>query len=173
MTFEILGINQVTPTRVGETRSLPHIQRPSYTVTWLFTWEPEGWRAGKVDDWHECGHFHHYSDWTINPLMRLSKFLQRKEISLADGMERVSWCAAPNVWGYKKKFLNEIVKALEKRFPFNDVVEARNITSFTKWPIHAEKKICCRWQNLPNFSFILSVCFLLTVYFQFADFMFY
>ena len=100
-TFEILGINPVTITRIGGTRWLPHLHR---AIDIFF----KGYKAFHVQ-LHDSSHGNPKAEGlaklmtdmnvvifiitvkeVITPLMRLSKFLQRKEISLADGMERVN-----------------------------------------------------------------------------------
>ena len=100
LAFEINDRQMVTPTRVGGTRWLPHMDRAIKVLL-------KGYRAFRYQ-LEQSSHENPKAEGlaklmsdinvmafiltlreVINPLVRLSKFLQRNECILADGMSRV------------------------------------------------------------------------------------
>ena len=100
-TFQLLGIGSVTPTRVGGTRWLPHMNRALKALI-------KGYRAFRMQLEESSNHNNPKAEGmakiiadknvivymltlqeVISPLVRLSQYLQKRETTLAAGMERV------------------------------------------------------------------------------------
>ena len=100
-TFQLLGVGSVTPTRVGGTRWLPHMNRALKALI-------KGYRAFRMQLEESSNHNNPKAEGmakiiadknvivymltlqeVISPLVRLSQYLQKRETTLAAGMERV------------------------------------------------------------------------------------